>query len=327
VALLGVLLVLSATGCKAGKQVSGSSPSASATATVASSATSAPTTAPTFVALAHSPSAAPAWRLAYSSASSTTVQQQPPAGSCLARGTGLWALQDVRCTPGALNPAVTQATIHRTICVSGYTKTIRPSYAVTRPEKTASMQAYGDPATASAYEYDHLVSLELGGAANDERNLWPEPGGSPNPKDSLENRLHRLVCDGSLTLAAAQRAIAVDWVRAYRQYVGSTGTISSTVTATTQPTRATSSSCRASVSDATPPRGGNETVTVTTTAGASVRTFVHYKTTTSEHDGVADGSGVTRITFSIGRPTAGYTVQVSVSTGSGQSCSTAFTPQ
>src|SRR5438270_13269006 len=34
---------------------------------------------------------------------------------------------DPGCTPGALNPAVTQATIHQTICVSGYTKTIRPS--------------------------------------------------------------------------------------------------------------------------------------------------------------------------------------------------------
>lgn len=29
-------------------------------------------------------------------------------------------------TPGAINPAVTQANIHETICVKGYTKTIRP---------------------------------------------------------------------------------------------------------------------------------------------------------------------------------------------------------
>ena len=70
------------------------------------------------------------------------------------------------------------------------------------------------------YEYDHLVSLELGGAPNDARNLWPEPGGSPNVKDPLENRLHALVCDGTITLAAAQRAIAVDWVAAYHRYIG-----------------------------------------------------------------------------------------------------------
>ena len=33
---------------------------------------------------------------------------------------------DVRCTPGAFNLDVTQATINSTICVSGWTSTIRP---------------------------------------------------------------------------------------------------------------------------------------------------------------------------------------------------------
>jgi hypothetical protein len=37
--------------------------------------------------------------------------------------------------------------------------------------------------------------LELGGAVNDSRNLWPEPGGSPNPKDSVENALRHLSVD------------------------------------------------------------------------------------------------------------------------------------
>jgi hypothetical protein len=67
----------------------------------------------------------------------------------------------------------------------------------------------------------HLVSLELGGARNDPRNLWPElnpthPG--PNPKDALENHLHAQVCDGTMRLAAAQLTIARHWVSAYRQY-------------------------------------------------------------------------------------------------------------
>ena len=74
------------------------------------------------------------------------------------------------------------------------------------------MAAYGDTGSARDYEYDHLVSLELGGAVNDPRNLWPEPCGSPNPKDSVEDRLHRLVCDGQMSLAAAQHIIATDWV-------------------------------------------------------------------------------------------------------------------
>ncbi len=74
------------------------------------------------------------------------------------------------------------------------------------------MAAYGDTRPIGDYEYDHLVSLELGGATNDARNLWPEPGASPNPKDSVENALHREVCDGTLTLATAQREIATNWL-------------------------------------------------------------------------------------------------------------------
>jgi hypothetical protein len=46
----------------------------------------------------------------------------------------------------------------------------------------------------------HLVRLELGGAVNDPRNLWPEPDSSPNPKDAVEDELNREVCDGQLTL-------------------------------------------------------------------------------------------------------------------------------
>ena len=110
-------------------------------------------------------------------------------------------MPDPRCTPGALNPAVTQATINQTICVSGYTKTIRPAESITEAEKRASMAAYGDTDSMSGFEYDHLVSLELGGAANDMRNLWPEPGASPNPKDSVEDELHRLVCSGQIPCA------------------------------------------------------------------------------------------------------------------------------
>ncbi len=74
------------------------------------------------------------------------------------------------------------------------------------------MAAYGDAGSAHDYEYDHLVALELGGAVNDSRNLWPEPGGSPNPKDSVENALRHLVCDGQMLLARAQHIIATDWV-------------------------------------------------------------------------------------------------------------------
>jgi hypothetical protein len=86
------------------------------------------------------------------------------------------------------------------------------------------MRAYGDGTVASRYEYDHLVPLELGGAANDPRNLWPEPnnpgaaGFYRNPKDELERALNRLVCTGAMSLSQAQRLIARDWVSAFRRY-------------------------------------------------------------------------------------------------------------
>jgi hypothetical protein len=162
--------------------------------------------------------------LVYSTASARVIQRQPPQRSCHTRGSGLYSTPDPRCTPGALNPAVTQATISSTICRSGWTATVRPPESITEPEKFASMDAYGDGGSASSYEYDHDVPLELGGAVNDPRNLWPEPDYSNrsgfylNPKDHLERALNRLVCDRTMSLAEAQRLIATDWVSAYRRY-------------------------------------------------------------------------------------------------------------
>ena len=151
--------------------------------------------------------------LAYATASNDVVQPQLAPGSCHAVGTGLYSRPDPACTPGALNRAVTQATIDQTICVTGWTATVRPPESVTESEKAASMAAYGDTDSLSAYEYDHFVPLELGGATNDPRNLWPEPGASPNPKDTVENALRREVCAGQITLATAQHEIATNWVR------------------------------------------------------------------------------------------------------------------
>ncbi len=149
-----------------------------------------------------------------------SVQPQPASGSCHARGHGLYALPDRHCTPGTVDRHVTQRNLATTICRSGYTKTVRPPESITSVEKRHSMAAYGATGRTSAYEYDHLISLELGGAPNDARNLWPEPGASPNPKDKLENLLHRQVCHGQMTLAAAQRTITRDWVAAYHKLIG-----------------------------------------------------------------------------------------------------------
>ena len=158
--------------------------------------------------------------------STYSVQPQPAPGSCHYTYIGPDPLPDPNCTPGAINPQVTQADIDSTICSSGFTSTIRPPESVTEPEKAASAAAYGYTGSLHVAEYDHLVPLELGGDPNDAANLWVEPPDDPdatsfaNTKDALEDRLNRLVCEGRLPLASAQLAIAGNWVWAYRAYVG-----------------------------------------------------------------------------------------------------------
>jgi hypothetical protein len=125
-------------------------------------------------------------------------------------------LPDPRCTPGAVDPAVTQGNLRSTICHPGYTKTVRPSSSQTdRFKFEVVYPAYGEKHSKKT-ELDHLVSLELGGA-NDAANLWPEYPPTPNPKDKVENALHAAVCDGKVTLKAAQNAIAVNWETAERK--------------------------------------------------------------------------------------------------------------
>lgn len=120
-------------------------------------------------------------------------------------------LPDAACTPGVLNPDVTQRTIDATICRPGWTKSIRPPVSWTAPRKLAAMRAYGAHGSPSGYEYDHLVSLELGGAPADTRNLWPEPHATSFVKDAVENRLRRAVCAGTMSLRHAQHVIRTDW--------------------------------------------------------------------------------------------------------------------
>ncbi len=108
-------------------------------------------------------------------------------------------------TPGVLNPAVTQATIGATICRSGWTRTVRPPTDYTNALKRRQMRAYGEHGPMSAYQEDHLVSLELGGDPTDPQNLWPEPYPRAATVDSIENELNTQVCSGHLSLADAQR--------------------------------------------------------------------------------------------------------------------------
>ena len=128
-------------------------------------------------------------------------------------------------TPGAFNAEVTQATINTTICVAGWTATIRPPSSFTTQLKVAQIAQYGytDTSTA-AYEEDHLIPLQIGGDPVNPQNLWPEPytltlvDGRPvgaRVKDAFETKLKKQICAGEVSLAEARARIGIDWVHVY----------------------------------------------------------------------------------------------------------------
>jgi hypothetical protein len=114
-----------------------------------------------------------------------------------------------------VNPEVTQDTIHQTICVPGYATSVRPNVNYTRAMKRAKLKEAGIPATqAKQWVLDHIVALEVGGCAKCAANFQLQPvqgkdGGKA--KDVIENRMHRAVCAGTMTLEAAQQCLSSNW--------------------------------------------------------------------------------------------------------------------
>jgi hypothetical protein len=149
------------------------------------------------------PAAARATTPAASGATTTTTEQHGPS---LADGQADANHPSPLLTPGATFAGVTADQV----CVSGYSASVRD---VPSSERDQVFAEYGlSTADRSQYEVDHLIALELGGS-NDVKNLWPEPkSGTDNAitKDSVENRLHDLVCNGQVSLTDAQ-ALVVHW--------------------------------------------------------------------------------------------------------------------
>ena len=176
------------------------------------------------------------------------------------------ALPDAGCTPGALNPSVTQADVASTICTVGWTDTVRPATAVTDHLKAEVATAYGLGDPLSTFEGDHLIPLELGGAPADVANFWDEPMSLKLPdgtvaassqKDTLENALKAKVCTGQLALLDAQRQIATDWLGTWTAAgkpgaVAATPSTSTTVGATTTTARPTTTTAAPVATTASP---------------------------------------------------------------------------
>ena len=132
----------------------------------------------------------------------------------MASSLGHWEEPDLQLTPGATVPVtadeVCGGEVKKAVPVVPVSlkRKVFEEYGVTRPEP-------------DHYEVDYLITPELGGAT-DIRNLWPEPYQdtvwNAHVKDQLEDRLHRMVCQGDLDLGTAQRDISSDWIAAYRKY-------------------------------------------------------------------------------------------------------------
>lgn len=141
----------------------------------------------------------------------------------LLTATAAWT--DVPEAPGAINPAVGQSNIEKTICVPGWTKTIRPPASYTTKLKIQQLREAGVHGGASYYEEDHKVPLEVGGHPTDPRNLSPQPWDAPDGydahhKDRLENYIRGRVCHQGMSLRDGQAAFLGDWKAAYRKYFG-----------------------------------------------------------------------------------------------------------
>ena len=117
----------------------------------------------------------------------------------------------------ALNPDVSEATIRLTICVSGWTAKVRPPVSYTEPLKLRQIAAEHLPGTASAYEEDHRLPLELGGSPSDPANLSPEAHPGSYTKDAAENEAKREVCAGA-DLRTVQAAFVSRWLGPYASY-------------------------------------------------------------------------------------------------------------
>jgi hypothetical protein len=123
-----------------------------------------------------------------------------------------------------VNPAVSFATRGSTICVTGWTATVRPPASYTSPLKAQQMAAEHLSGSPSNYEEDHRLPLEGGGFPGgpglDEHNLSPEPHPASSTKDAAENQLKQQLCAAkdAATFTSLQVAFVSRWLAPWPNY-------------------------------------------------------------------------------------------------------------
>ena len=123
---------------------------------------------------------------------------------------------------GLANPVVTQENIRQTICAVGWIRAQRPSAEYTNKLKRQWLVSRHESVPMNSGEWDHDISIELGGHPTDPRNMWFELYSGrygAKTKDQVEDKLHRMVCaaEDSMPLTVAQKCITSDWIRCGQQ--------------------------------------------------------------------------------------------------------------
>ncbi len=126
-------------------------------------------------------------------------------------------------TPGATNPAVSQGNIQSTICVPGWSASVRPPQHDSFILKVRQMRAWGITGKPSLYEGDHDIPISAGGDPVSPLNRWVESWKGKcgaHAKDRLELLVHRRICSGRMTLAEGQAVFTGNWVEGFNRLVG-----------------------------------------------------------------------------------------------------------
>jgi hypothetical protein len=122
----------------------------------------------------------------------------------------VWAsdFADPSLTPGAIDTGITQKNVESTVCVTGYTKTVRPPAYYTNELKKRQMREYVcADMNPRYYKEDRLVPISVGGNPGDPLSLWPEPRISEwnaGKKDQFELVIYHIVCAQEITLCGSK---------------------------------------------------------------------------------------------------------------------------
>ena len=99
---------------------------------------------------------------------------------------------------------VVVTTSKATLCVSGYSKTVRPPTSYTNKLKKEWTPSFHKP---SEYELDHYVPISVGGSPTDPNNLWLQKWDDARKKDVQEKMLHDDMCKGIYTPEQVQATL------------------------------------------------------------------------------------------------------------------------